>query len=889
MLSDLLFRLRALFRRGAVERELDEELRFHFERQVEKHVAAGATPAEARRQARLAFGGLDQVKEDCRRARGVELVDTGLQDLRYGLRVLGKHPAFTATAVLTLALGIGANTALFSIVNAVLLNALPYPHPERLVRLHESKQNFAAGSISYPNFRDWQKMNRSFSALAVSRGFSYTLVGVGETERIDAQLVSTDFFPLLGVKPLLGRTFAPGEDEIGARPVLLVSEGFWRQKLGSRPQALGQSLTLDGRDFTIVGVIPASFDLRVGAFRASELYVPIGQWGNPFLSLRTAGLGIHCLGRLKPGVTLAQAQADMNAVTRGLAAAYPDANKGIGAKLAPLSDEMVGEVRPVLFVLLGAVGLVLLIACGNVANLLLARATGRARELAIRTALGASRGRVLRQLLTESVLLAVAGGGLGLLVAGWGTKAALAVLPTALPRAGEIAVDGRVLGFTLAVSLLAALLCGLAPALRASRPDSHRTMQEGGRGGLRHRAQEVFVLVEVAMALVLLIGAGLLIRSLAALWSVDPGFRPGGVLTFGLALPPAMKEATPAAIRAHLDEIERRLGALPGVQAMSFWSGAFPLSDDDERLFWKVGQPRPASPNDMSWALAYTVGPGYLKAMGIPLLSGRFFDLHDDEHAPLVAVVDEVFARQYFGQAEPLHQRLNVDDYETPVEIVGVVRHVKQWGLDSDGQQALQAQMYMSFRQVPDSLVVLAPRGSVGVVVHAAGTTRGLFDAIRGLLREMNGQQVVYRPQTMEEIVAATLAARRFSMDLLGVFAALALVLASVGIYGVISYLVGQKTREIGLRVALGARRGDVLGLVLGSGVRMALAGVLVGLVAALSLTRLLASLLYGVSATDPLTFGGVALILTAVALLASYLPARRALRVDPMEALRLE
>jgi len=815
---------------------------------------------------------------------------TLIEDIRYGLRMLRKSPGFTAVAVLTLALGIGANTAIFSVVNGVLLNPLPFPQPNQLVTLHESKPNFEAGSISYLNFRDWQKENHTFSALAVARSYAFSLTGRGEAEQVTAEFISSDFFPLLGVKPILGRSFAPEEDQVGAGPVALISEGLWQRKFGSTPDILGKNMTLDAKDYTIIGVIPASFHLMIPSFRDRQVYVPIGQWDNPLLLHRSAGLGIHGIGRLKPGVSIEQARADMETVTRNLAAAFPDADKGISAKLVPLKEQIVGPVQGFLLVLLTAVGFVLLIACVNVANLLLARSTSRTREFAIRAALGASQGRVVRQLLTESVLLSLAGGGLGLLLAAWGTRAALGVLPTALPRAEEIGLDAHVLIFTMAISLLAGVLFGLTPALKTSRFDLQSALQEGGRGasGARHHAQGVFVVVEIALALVLLIGAGLVIRSLAHLWRVDPGFNPHNALTFSLSFPPSMMKATPDAIRAAVRELDNRLASTPGVQAVSQSWGAFPMSGDDEELFWMDGQPKPSSLNDMNWALKYIVEPDYLKAMGIPLQRGRFFTPQDDEHSPVVVVIDDVFARKYFPNQNPIGMRLNLDDASTPAEIVGVVGHVKQWGLDMDDQQALRTQLYLSCMQMPDDFIGMIPSGT-GVVVRSEGATPPLFDSIRHTSQQMSNQQVIYGAQTMDGIISGSLASRRFSMILLGVFATLALVLASIGIYGVISYLVGQRTHEIGIRLALGARQLDILRLILERGGRLALTGVGVGLASAFGLTRLMASMLYGVRATDPLTFAGVAMLLTLVALAACYIPARRATKVDPMVALRYE
>jgi predicted permease len=817
-------------------------------------------------------------------------METVLQDLRYGFRLLTKSPGFTAVAVITLALGIGANTSLFSVINGVLLSPLPFPQPDQLVTLHENKPNFEGGSVSYPNFRDWQKDNHTFSAIAVGRVYAFSLTGIGEAEQVGAEFVSSDFFPVLGVKPIIGRTFAQDEDQIGAGPVALISAGLWQSKFSSAPDILGKSITLDAKDYTIVGVIPANFHLVIPGFRDTKVYAPIGQWSNPVLLQRGAGLGIHGIGRLKPGVTIEQARADMEGVTRNLANAFPDTDKGITAKLTPLKEQMIGDVKSFLLVLLAAVGFVLLIACVNVANLMLARSTSRTREFAVRAALGASQGRVIRQLLTESVLLALVGGGLGLLLAAWGTQAALGVLPAALPRAEQIGLDTRVLIFTAGISLLAGILFGLTPALKTSHPDLHETLKQGGRGasGTRHRTQGVFVVVEMALALVLLIGAGLTIRSLAKLWTVDPGFSPHNVLTFGLSLPPSMMGSKSDAIRAAFREFDDRLASVPGVQAVSQTWGAVPLSGDDEQLFWLDGQPKPTHENDMNWAIDYIVEPDYLKAMGIPLLYGRFFTPHDNEHSPLVVVVDEVFAQKYFPNQNPIGKRINLTLFNQPAEIVGVVGHVKQWGLDTDDQQSLRSDLYIPCMQMPNEFVAMTASGS-SVIVRATNGPVGLLDSIRHVSARMSNQQVIFGTQTMDSLISDSMASRRFSMILLVVFAALALLLASVGIYGVISYVVGQRAHEIGIRLALGAQPRDILRLILGRGGKLAGLGVVVGLAAALGLTRLMSSMLYRVGATDPLTFTGVAILLTLVALAACYIPARRATRVDPVEALRYE
>ncbi|HYU98709.1 MAG TPA: ABC transporter permease [Pyrinomonadaceae bacterium] len=806
-----------------------------------------------------------------------------IQDIRYGLRGLWRHPGFTIVAVCSLALGIGANTAIFSVVNGVLLNPLPYPQPEQLVTIHQSKPNFEMGAMPYPNFRDVQKQNQTFSAMAISRSFGFSLMGAGEPERVDARLVSADYFSVLGLKPLLGRTFMSGEDESGAGPVALISEDLWRRKFGSREDIVQKGITLDDKSYAVVGVIPASFTLTRGV----DVYVPIGQWGSGALKSRSAALGLHGIGRLKPGVTIEQARSDLNRVMADLAVAYPETNRGNGATVIALKEQVVGNIRPILLMLFGAVGFVLLIGCVNVSNLMLARSTGRSREFAIRSALGAGRRRLLRQSLTESTLLGLAGGALGLIVAGWGTKLALAALPTTLPRAEEVGLDRRVLLFTFLISLLTGVLAGLVPALKISRNQITETLKEGARGtsGGRVRAQGIFVAVEMALALVLLIGAGLMIRSLTALWKVDPGFRADNVLTFGLTLPPAMANASPAAVRAALRDLSDKINTAPGVASASLTTGASPLQSEDDLFFWLDGQPKPASSSEMNMALVYGVEPGYLTAMGIQLRQGRFFTVQDDERSVPVAVIDEAFAHKYFGANDPIGKRIYTGD-DQPWQIVGVVRHVKQWSLNSDETDGLQAQLYLPLRALPDNTLPT----SAGVVVRSTGGTGPeLLNGVRQVVANQSKQNVISDPQTMNYGIAESLAQQRFSMILLGAFAAVALLLASLGIYGVISYLVGQRTHELGIRLALGAQRQDVLRLVLSHGMKMALAGVALGLVVSLALTRLISKMLYGVSATDPATFVVITLLLMTVALVACFVPAWRATQVDPLVALRNE
>jgi predicted permease len=872
------------------ESELDEELQSHLQMAAQDRADRGETPEQARRATRRELGNVGLIKEVTREMWGWASLERLMQDLRYGLRMLAKSPGFTAVAILTLALGIGANAALFSVVNGVLLKPLPYPHPEQLAALSESKPNFETGSISFPNFRDWQKDNRTFSGMAISRGYNFNLTGLGEAEQLRARFITSDFFTVLGVNPLIGRTFAPHEDDIGAAPMAMVSEELWRRKFSSSPDALGKTLSLDGMGYTIVGVIPASFDLSLGSFHDIDVYVPVGQWSNPLLPKRGAGLGFHGIGRLKPGVTIEQARADMSQVSSSLTAAYPDTNTGIGATLRPLKQTMVGEVSTLLLVLLGAVGFVLLIACVNVANLMLARASARTREFAIRAAMGAGQARLVRQLLTESLLLAVIGGALGALLAGWGTRAALRLLAEGLPRASEVRLDARVLLFTAVLSVGSGIFFGLAPALKTGARNLHDRLKEGGRGGsgLRNSAQGIFVVVETAMALVLLISAGLMVRSLTALWRIDPGFDSRNVLTFGVALPPPMRNANAAGIRAALRNVDQQLKAVSGVKALSLSWAAVPLSSDDEDLFWIEGKPKPETDNDMSWSLSYVVEEDYLKMMGIPLERGRFFTAQDNENSSHVIVVDDVFARKYFPDQDPIGQHVFLQNKGGRAEIVGVVGHVKQWGLVSDDSESLRAELYFPYMQLPDPAMLLSWNGT-GVMVRYDQSAANIGDSLRSAIKGIGGEYVISKTQTMEQIISDSLASQRFSMSVLGIFALLALALASVGIYGVVSYLAGQRTQEIGIRMALGAKQRDVLLMVLRDGMKLTLAGVIIGCMATLGLTRFMASLLFGVSATDPLTFSAVAILLAIVALVACYIPARRAMRVDPMVALRYE
>ncbi|HET8921563.1 MAG TPA: ABC transporter permease [Candidatus Acidoferrum sp.] len=807
------------------------------------------------------------------------------QDVRYALRVLRKSRGFAAIAVLTLALGIGANTALFSVVNGVLLNPLPFPNPDELYEVYTKTASFEQSSISYPNFLDWQKNNHSFSSLGAFRTDDFNLTGVGEPERLHAHMISAEFFPTLGVKPMLGRNFRSDEDRAGASPVAILADGLWKRKFASSQDIIGKNISLNGKSYTVVGVAQG----RITNLSPSDVFVPIGQWTDPTFLDRRISMGMNSIGRLKPGGSFAQAKADMDAIAQNLAAAYPEADKGTGITLVPLKTDVVGDVRGILLVLLGAVGFVLLIACANVANLLLARSTGRTREFAIRSALGAGPARVVRQLLTESVLLGIAGGAIGLLLAKFSIKTIVAALGDTLPRAEEITLDAHVLVFTAGVSILTGIVFGLVPAIKMMQPRLNETLKEGGRGssGARHRTQSIFVVVEMAMALVLLVGAGLMIRSLAALWGINPGFDARNVLSFATSLT-SDPSVTPDQLRAKYRESLRQFESVPGVESAGMIGGSLPMTGDSEVPFWLEGQPKPANDNEMPFALFYLVTPRYAEAMRIPIQRGRFLSDRDNEHSPQVVVIDAAFARKYFPNVDPVGKRLNIGLLDMQPEIIGVVGHVEHWGLGAKGHDTLQSQIYLPVWQVPDRFWTLLSSGC-GYVARTAASPLGVVNAMRQAALKADASSVVYEARPLLEIVSNSIAKQRLAMILLSVFSALALVLSAIGIYGVISYLTGQRTHEIGIRVALGASRSDVLRMVLGDGMRITLIGVGIGVAAALGLTRLISQLIYGVGAYDPITFAGVAFLLTGVALLACYIPARRAMRVDPMIALRYE
>ncbi len=806
---------------------------------------------------------------------------TLLQDLRYAFRLLAKSPGFTLIAVLTLALGIGANTAIFTVVNAVLLRPLGFRDPSRVVLVAE-KTSYPTVSTSYENYIDWRGQSHSFESLEATRGTTITLTGTGEPERLNARMATAPLFSLLGVNAILGRTFLAEEDRAGGAPVVILSYGLWQRRFGAARDILGQSITLDSQPYTVVGVLPSGFEL----LQPADVFLPFTPWAKTLPDDRNWHPGIFVIGRLSDGIAREQARTEMVGITKRLEQQYPIYNTGKSADVVGLQEQLVQNVRPALLLLLGAVGAVLLIACVNVANLLLARAAARGREVAIRTSMGASRWRVTRQLITESLLLSLAGGTLGLLFA-WGSLGPLLKLSsTSVPAVLTVGLDRWVLFFTLAVSFVTGLVFGIVPAVRTAKLDLRETLNEGSRGSTtgpgQHRIRGVLVVAEIAMAMLLLVGAGLLLRSFSRLQEVPPGFQADHLLVADLPLS-LTAYSKPQQRFEFFDRLVERAKSLPGVRSAGAAS-FLPVSGGGGALHFNINGRPPKSPHDYTVTGYRTVTPNYFETLGMPLVQGRFFTAADTEKAPPVVVINSAMARTYFPVENPLGKRLQlgaIPESDVPwMEVVGVVGDVRQ-GLDLDPQ----AEMYLPYRQADQVLPVF----QLSIVLRTATDPLLQAAALRSALAEIDPNQPLVRVRTMEENMAATVAQPRFRTWLIGIFAALALVLAGVGVYGVMSYTVTQRTSEIGIRVTLGAQPEDVFRIVVGEGLRLALAGVGVGILAALALTRLLRSFLYGVSAYDPLTFGGVALILTLVAVAASFFPARRATLVDPLVALRYE
>ena len=812
-------------------------------------------------------------------------MNTLFKDIRYGIRGLLKHPGFTAIVVVTLALGIGANTAMFSVINAVLIRPLPYNEPERLVTIWEEspERGMYQMPVSFANLRDWVEQNHTFDQISAYTFTNLNLTGAGEPARLLTVRSSANLFPLVGATPLLGRAFLPEEDREGANRVVILGHNLWQSRFSSDPGIVGKSLTLNNQSHTVVGVMSSNFQFPVGfgymgkvLNEPIDFYVPLAASGR---ETERGNYSFFAIGRLKPGVTIDQARAEMTMIERRLEQQYPDGNAGIGISLVPTQEQTVKEIRPALLVLLGAVAFLLLIACANIANLLLARAASRKKEIAIRTALGASRLRVLRLLLTESLMLSLAGGCLGFLLALWGTDALMALAPDNIPRLNEVGVDARVLAFTLAVSVVTGIVFGLIPGMHAAKPDLNEALKEGSRGSMAStagkRTRSVLVAIEVALSLVLLIGAGLMIKSFLRLQQMNLGFNPDNVLAVSLTLSnsryPAERQQA-----AFFQEALERLQSLTGVKSVGATTGlplTLSVSGSDFRI---EGRPEPEAGKEMI-INTRSVSPGYFDTLAIPLSKGRDFSNRDKSDAPKAAIINQDLARIYFPNEDPIGKRITFDDGKSWISIVGVIGDVKQLGLESSAKP----EVYFPYLQ--------AAAPSMSLVVRTASSPLSLAAAVKTQIQLIDKDLPIDEAKTMQQLLAESTSGRRFNMLLLTVFAVVALLVAVVGIYGVMSYTVTQRTHEIGIRVAVGAQSGDVFRMVIGQGMMLAMIGVAFGLVGAFALTRLMTSMLFGVEPTDPATFITIALLLTGVALVACYIPGRKAAKVDPLLALRYE
>lgn len=872
------------FRRKQNEDDLNAEIGSHLDEATRDRIAHGESPEEARLNAQREFGNMGLIKEVTREMWGWAWVEPFWQDLRYGLRMLRRNPLFTLIAVCTLALGIGANTTIFSVVNAVLLRPLPYRDAEQLVMVWHRNMNQRgpqAGhfELSPANFLDLQKQNQSFAQIAAFVNHDFNLTGGREPERVKGWQTSAALFDLLGVAPFLGRGFTSNDDRDGADPVVVISYGFWQRHFGGQANAVGQKLRLDERNVTVIGVLPPGFEFPV---KGSDLWMTLSM--NPAQANARAAFLLSVVGRLKSGITMAQASSEMETIALSMEQAFPRSNTGVRFAIEPLREQQGGGARRMLYLLVGAVGCVLLIACVNVANLLLARASVRERELAVRAALGAGRQRLLRQMLTESVLLSLLGGGCGLLLAWWGVRALRAIETGGLVRLDQVGLDGRVLSFTLGVSLLTSVLFGLAPALHSSRLKMNQTLKDGGRGTADragNRLRGAFVIAEVALSLVLLVGAGLLIRSFVQLLRVDSGFRSERLLTLRVELSQA-KLQDPSQGVSFYQQVLECIQALPGVEAVSIVN-ALPIATPGMRSALTFEDKPDPPPGQPQLGNNRVISPDYFRSLGIPLLGGRALTLQDNASAPPVAVINQSLARRYWGDENPLGKRFKVGVRNADSQwltVVGLVGDVRQEGLSN----LPLPEFYTPFTQSHARMArprVLAVR-TVGDPLALAGT-------IKSAIWSIDRDQTIYEVQTMEEIVGKWLAPRRFSLMLLGLFATLALVLGGIGMYGVISYGVTQRRKEIGLRMALGASHRDIIHLVVRQGMLLTAAGIALGFAASLALTRFIAGFLYDVRTYDPLTLIGIILLLSAVAWLACWIPARRATKVDPLIILRHE
>ena len=867
-------RLRSLFRRGQVEAELNEELRYHLERQIEVNTAAGMSVEEARYAALRAMHGLDQRKEECRDMRRVRLIEDLWRDFRFSLRSLLKRPGFTAIALLALALGIGANTAIFSLVNAVILQPLPYRDPDRLISVYGTRNRSTQGSVGPTDFLDYRSQNKTFEQFAASGSMMLpmNLTGSGEPERLNASIITGNYFDTFGVRPALGRGFSLENEKTGQDHVTVLSHAFWQTRFGGDPNIVNKTINLDGKAYEVLGVMPAEVVLP----QPAQLWVPINFDADPEMKMRNARF-LRGIGRLKEGVTLDQAQTDTDLIAAQLEQQYPDSNTGWSLRLIPLREILVGGSRTMLFILFGAVGFVLLIACANVANLLLVRAAARQKEIAMRTALGASRLRIIRQMITESLLLAIFGGALGALLAVAGVKLLVSLGEDNIPRTANVKIDATVLAFTLLISLATGLLFGLAPAIRTMKENLVDALKDGIRGGseatVKNRTRSLLVVFESAIAVMLLIAAGLLIRSLVALQNVDPGFDPNNVLTLRVDLP-RQKYNTPEKASNFFEQLETRVAGLPGVEAVGLITD-LPLSGEARDMPYRV-EGRPAT-SDIAFVDFRRVNKNYFSAMRIPLRRGRNFTEQEVRQSDKAIVVSQAFVDSVFPNEEALGKRLIIWSgiRNEPYEIIGIVGDTRYQSLQGEPS----ATMYVPTRELL----------FVNLVIRTQGDPLSLVGGVRKEVNALDPDQPIAAIRPMTEWVAMSAAGARYRTTLLGLFALLAMILAATGIYGVMSYSVAQRTQEIGVRMALGARPLDVLKLVVRQGMMLVLIGVIVGLAGALALTRVMSSLLFGVTERDPITFVAVAALLIVVAFISCFVPAHRATKVDPLIALRYE
>jgi putative ABC transport system permease protein len=870
--------LKRFFRRKKWDEERALELRSHMEIEADENVSRGMLPDEARYAANRKLGNATQIREEIFHMNSMAFLETMWQDLRFAFRMLRKKPSFTMAAVLTLALGIGATTAIFSVVNSVLLRKLPYSDSGRIVVMDETNPSVGNVAVSYPNFLDWRERSQTLAQMAITQNRSFNLSGVSQPESINGYGVSPNFLSLLGVRPILGRDFLPNEEKSGTAPVLLLSYRLWQSHLGGDQNVIGRNITLDGRGFTIVGVLPQSFYY----LDKSDVLTPIGIWLDAGLMERGNRGDTEVVAQLAPGVTLAQARAEMSGIAAQLAQKYPIENHGGGMVMTTIRDEFVSDTRPAILVLFGAVLFVLLIACANVANLYLVRSAERAKEIAVRLAFGARRGRIIRQMLTESLVLAALGGGLGILLGMWSLSGLSRLIPPDTLMGMNIRMDGRVLLFAGALMVFVAIAFGLVPALASTRPDVQEALKDGGRSSTptakQHRVRGLLAIAETALALVLLIGAGLMVKSLYRLFQVSPGFQPDRVLTMGVNLS-SPQYAKPPAQLLFWQRILDRVRVIPGVESAAVgtvvpFTGSHSRSDITFELLPDpaVGQ-RPHPDH-------HSISADYLNTMGQPVLRGRGFSESDNESAPRVGLINSQLAQRYFPNGDAIGKRFTFgrrDSKSEWITVVGILGDTKLYGLENPSR----FEVYLPYRQEPEDSMTLAIRSS--------SDPASLTSEVRAAIAEIDKDQPVVQVETMRELLSQSVSTRHATLILLEMFSALALVLASIGIYGVMAYSVAMRTHEIGIRMALGAQKRDVLRMVMGQGARLGLAGVVIGVLAALALTRLLSSLLFSVSAIDPLIFICVPALLILVTLVACYIPAMRAMKVDPMVALRYE